>query len=580
MGIKCKIFNKQCSYHELHTVGIKSQQCKWLRNILLKNMLKKASKMTFSKLCQAFSLGCILIVLSAASCEKLSKEEPTGESKPIKDLTEYRAIRANYLNRPRPIIHNFDGTDVYLYPSNRVFSIQNFLDYRIGGLIGSSVSTISYCTITSSFGQFTHNTKVGEFLTLTHQRPGTKNVTPEFVKLGTDPLEVVTKFARENNFEIFWSNRINDTHDVAHRVDKPYERYSKLKQAHPEYLFGYIGERLPHGRWSAVDFSHKEIRDLCVQYYTEVCENYDIDGIELDFFRHLYLFKEVARGEVASAAQLAMLTDMLSQIREMTERVGMKKGKPILILVRIPDSIDFCKGVGIDLEEWMQKGLIDIVVGSDYFRLNFWSYLVEQGHKYGVKVYAGLSEPRITDEHPSLKRGQDPVYRARSAAAWQAGVDGLYIFNEYKTRSQYLREIDNPQKLKNKNNLYFVTYLHATPRSYLVNGDSYVNLPLVTPKHPVTVKADPLKVQFEIGDESVQARVSLMLYTKDGSPENLKVKLNNVDLEFSRKSNDGLSFFVVPHNVIQQGINEVEIEHMLKSENMTLLDAAILFQRD
>jgi hypothetical protein len=517
----------------------------------------------------------LVLVFAIFSC---TPEEKENES--ISDIEKYREIRQEFLNKARPVIHNNDGCDAYLYPSDRNFSVSDFLSYRTKGLVGSDVSTISYCSITSSFGQFTHKTEVGEFLTLTHQRPGSRNVVPEFVKLGTDPLEVTGKYAHENGFEFFWSNRMNDCHDSGHTPENPYERFSKLKTEHPEYLFGACQEKLAHGRWSAVDFNRPEIRDLCVQYYTEVCENYDVDGIELDFFRHLYLFKEVARGATTTAAQLDMLTDMLRQIREMTERVGMKKGKPILILVRIPDSIDYCREIGIDIENWMRKRLVDIIVGSDYFRLNFWEYFVTLGHRYGVKVCAGLSEPRVNKEHPLLIRQQDPVYRARASAAWQAGVDGLYIFNEYDTRSRYLREIGSADKLTNKNSLYFLTYLNANPNSYLKNGNDHWNLPKLTPSNPVTLGSKPLKFLMETGDESLPARTALLLYIRGNNPESIEAYLNGVALNYLRSTADGLSVFEVPQGTGKSGKNELELKCASGQEGLTLLDVAILFCRD
>ena len=304
-----------------------------------------------------------------------------------------------------------------------------------------------------------------------------------------------------------------------------------------------------------------------------------MDGIELDFFRHLYLFKEVARGAVATAEQLTMLTDMLTQIREMTERVGMKKGKPILVLVRIPDSIDYGRGVGIDIETWMEKGLVDMIVGSDYFRLNFWDYLVAMGHRYGVKVYAGLSEPRVQNEHPALVRLQNPVYRARASAAWQAGVDGLYIFNEYNTRSRYLKEIGNAGKLEHKNNLYFVTYRNGNPNSYLKNGRDYSAIPILTPVNPRVLESAPVSFQLEIGNENTPARTALILYLKEGAPEWIKASLNNTDLNYLKKTNDGLAVFEVPAGSVKPGINTLNIG--LKQGNpATLLDAALFFYRD
>lgn len=509
----------------------------------------------------------------------------SGQSagKEIRSLKKYRQLRLEKLNQPRPVIHNNDGCDAYVYPVypefSQEFSIPNFLNIRSAGLKGTDVSTISYCSISSSFGQFTHNTKIGEFLTMPHQRPGTRNVVPEFVKLGTDPLAVTCKFAHENGFEFFWSNRVNDVHDFAHRPDKPYERWSKLKAGHPEYLQGMCGEKLPFGRWSALDFSYTRIRDLCVQYYTEVCENYDVDGIELDFFRHLHLFGNVARGGVATPEQLDMMTDMVTQIRTMTERVGMKKGKPILVLVRIPDSSEYCKNVGIDIENWMAKELVDIVVGSDYFRLNPWKYFVSLGHKYKVKVYAGISEPRVKSEHPLLIRFQNPVFRARCAAAWQAGVDGLYIFNEYNTRSKYLSEIGNVSKLKNKNNLYFATYLYKDPKTYLRDGNSYYNLPILLPSEPDTLDSNPVKIPMEIGDESLPAKIALILYFQDVNPQSIKAELNGSQLKYLKQTDDGLYIYEVLGDVVKQGENIISVSNN-QQETIKLLDAAIFFHRN
>ena len=518
----------------------------------------------------------LIMLMVSISCKQGAKQE----NEAITSLETYREMRQEKLNQPRPVIHNNDGCDAYLYPEERGFSISNFLDYRSVGLKGTDVSTISYCTISSSFGQFTHHTKVGEFLTLTHDRPGRLNIVPEFVKLKTDPLKVTCNFAHKNGIEFFWSNRINDTHDAGHTPENPYERWSKLKTEHPEYLFGAVGERLPHGRWSAVDFSHKEIRDLCVQYYSEVCEHYDIDGIELDFFRHLYLFGDVARGSVASAEQLGMMTDMLTQIREMTEKVGMKKGKPILLLIRVPDSEKYCRSVGIDLEKWLTKGLVDIVVGSGYFRLNPWEYLVELGNKYGVKVYAGLSEPRVKKESPLLKRLQSPVYRARSATALQAGVDGIYIFNEYNTRIKYLSEIGNKNKLIDKNNLYFVTYRNASPNSYLKDGYNYSNIPIITPSDPISIGSDSVEFKLEIGDENYQAKIALILYSQGGDPEVVKAYLNGTKLKFKKTTDEGLSVFEISMESVKPGENNLQLSYVSDRNPLLLLDAAILFSRN
>lgn len=481
---------------------------------------------------------------------------------PVKDITEYRKLRQQALEKPRAVIYNNDGCDSYVYPrSGLPFTIEKFLQQRTSPLVNTDITTISYCTISSSFGQFTHNTKVGEFLLNTHQRQGRINVTPEFAKLKTDPLHEVIKFAHANNLEVFWSNRVNDTHDYGHRPDKPYERWSKLKQAHPELLMGKCGERLPNGRWSAVDFTHPEIRELAVKYLTEVCENYAVDGIELDFFRHLYLFKSVAKGGTASPRELEMLTDMMRKIRAMTERIGMERGRPILVAIRIPDSEAYCREIGIDLKEWLKDGLVDIVIGSGYFRLNDWEYLVKLGHKYNIKVYAGLSESRITKLHPLLQRNSKLTYRARAAAALQAGVDGIYLFNQFSVSSPkmgYIREIGDSGKLAKTNKLYFVTYRDGSPNRDVKNGRRHQKIEILTPGNAASLAAGPINFPLHTGDESQAESASLILYGEPLIPEALSVTFNGTPLKFNH-SDQGLLYYTVPVKLIRAGKNTVSL---------------------
>ncbi len=207
--------------------------------------------------------------------------------------------------------------------------------------------------------------------------------------------------------------------------------------------------------------------------------------------------------------------------------------------------------------------------------------MVSASHKYGVKFYAGLSEPRIKDEYPKLKRLQNAVYRARSAAAWQAGVDGLYIFNEYNTRSKYLRVIGEAEKLAGKNNLYFVTYRNGNPNSYLKNGKQYLRLPLLSPQNPVSVKSEPLEFFVEIGNESKPSEVFVILYTNGVKEGDLEIALNNTVGSFKNSTEDGLIIFKVPSNAVTSGKNQLMINGTKgTADDGKLLDAAILFYRD
>ena len=150
------------------------------------------------------------------------------------------------------------------------------------------------------------------------------------------------------------------------------------------------------------------------------------------------------------------------------------------------------RAVGLDLETWLDEGLVDIITGSGYFRMNPWRYLAELGHRYGVKVYAGLSDSRVQADTAPFSRRSQESYRARAASAWQAGVDGIYIFNMFNPRSRFLREIGEPEVLAGLSKTYFATVRGATSRGYgnpdfwIADGSQWRNVPVLTPETPDT----------------------------------------------------------------------------------------------
>ena len=94
------------------------------------------------------------------------------------------------------------------------------------------------------------------------------------------------------------------------------------------------------------------------------------------------------------------MTELLRRIRLMADEVGQARGRPILIAVHSPDSVEYCRAMGLDLEHWMVQDLLDLWMPSGYFQLNDWGYSVALAHRYGVKVYPALHEPRVRPQRP------------------------------------------------------------------------------------------------------------------------------------------------------------------------------------
>lgn len=480
------------------------------------------------------------------------------------DLEELKLRRRRAAHRRRRIIFNNDGNDVLHCEDG---TREAFLEARTTGLAGTHVDTISYCTTCSGgFNRFSHNTKVAEFDLIRRQDMEDK-VTAKFIEQGTDALGVMVDWCRKNGIEIFWSLRMNDTHDANAEW-----KVSRLKRDHPEYLLGSLGERQKYGRHTSVDYGRKEIRDQAFRIIEEVCENYDVDGVELDFFRHPIFFGAQALGREASPKDLEAMTDLMRRIRRMTEEVAVKRGRPLLVTVRVPDSVECCAAIGLDIVRWMEEDLIDILAASGYFRLNPWEVTVALGHKYGVPIYACLSESRVAGESGLIRKTPE-CYRARAMNAWAAGADGIYVFNSWDPHSAFWRELGDPEVLAGTDKIYCTGARDGTERRthtmpmWLANGERFLNRKLLSPDRPRSLEAgETCAVQLRVGEPVGQAKagvttpdVKLRLQVENlTDAQEISVTLNGEDLGPGTESESWLEYPVDPP-LVKNGMNRFDI---------------------
>ncbi len=417
---------------------------------------------------------------------------------PAQEADEFERARTEMLNRQRRVILNNDGGDAVVTADEP--TVEAMLAERTVGLEDTHVDTIFYCTNRGTFSRHSHQSEVSETFTRTDGRYS-KNLVPVLAEMGTDPIEVMVEWCRDHDMEIFWSERMNDRHDAG----RP-KGVSEWKKEHPECLVGSPEDRPPHGAWSQVDYAHQAVRDQMFAIIQEVCQNYDVDGIEMDFFRHPCYFRTVAWGGHATDEERDLMTGFVRRVRKMTERVGRERGRPFLVAIRVPDSVPLCHAMGLDLHAWLSEGLVDIVTGSGYFRMNPWSSLGELGDRYDVKVFAGLSDSRVNAERTVINRRGTESYRGRAERAWQGGVDGIYLFNMFNPHKEFLNEIGDPEVLAGLDRTFVTTVRGARKRSYgspdywIADGSQWQNVPVITPEEPVAVEAGETRsVPIELG---------------------------------------------------------------------------------
>jgi hypothetical protein len=474
--------------------------------------------------------------------------------------------RRELAHRQRRIILNNDGCDGLYFPKNQEPTAEDFLALRTSPLADSQVDAVFYCTISAGFGNFTHRTQVGHRLVRQVAEeldiPGKRNLTQTLIDRGTDPLQLVTDWCHAHGKECFWSMRMNDTHDAAHRPAKPYPLFPPLKVEHPEWLVGAL-DRVPrHGPWSSVDYGREEVRELAFRFVEEVCQNYDVDGVELDFCRHLCYFPSVAFGGQASADECQQITELMTRIRRMTEAEGRRRGRPILVAIRVPDCAQYSRAVGLDWEAWLSANLVDLLIGGFYFQLNPWESLVAAGQRHGVAVYAGLSESRVRGDAPPFSRNSAESYRGRAMRAWQAGVDGIYLFNYFNPQGSFLREIGEPESLRKLDKIYYATIRNRDPNSYLAEGRRFLNVPVLTPQNGLAVPVGQTQtIALRVGDDlatSGSEAVSATLHLQTSGAAGFGVRLNGTPLD-NPASSGVWTQYPVPPSVLRPGSNQVAL---------------------
>lgn len=392
------------------------------------------------------------ICLSAASFLAIADEPAQLEGSAL------RALRKEAANRPRRVLYNDDGCDERPYTTP-----EELISLRVRQVADTQVDTIFYCT--GGGGLFwAHQPEVGEVLGewieeghaayVKHMRDGLVALKEK----GTDPLAVVVDYAHKNRMEVFWSYRMNNP-------ECSYVSWglSRRKREHPEYLMGDKSQwdpaqqTNPRTWWSLWDFERAEVRDYIVRIFEDVCQRYDIDGIELDFIRHPLFFRPNLDGLPAEPGHVAMMTDMVRRIREVVDRESMKRGRPILVSVRAPLSVKSCMDIGLDIKAYLDEDLMDIMVaGQDYIQMAVASSLkvmVDLGHEHQVPVYALL----VPAKPYKLYMHDNRAWWAAAMNRFYWGADGIYLFNLFPAEpDERFEHLGSVESLRGRDKIYAI----------------------------------------------------------------------------------------------------------------------------
>jgi hypothetical protein len=339
----------------------------------------------------------------------------------------------------------------------------------------------------------------------------------QFARLGFDPTQALLEATHRAGLTFLIGVRMNDVHHAQYswhpRFWLEHPEYRMGDQ--PEYHFPRPGFRMDGGtfqkrlddRMSAcLDYIHKDVRDYKLAILEEAAAAYDSEGLEIDFTRHPFYFKP---GAVDRGRDL--MTGLIAELHDRLRRIAERRGRAVTLSVRVPPTLEACWNTGLDIRAWMKGRLVDVVNAAPLWHPDFGMPVEEflaAGAGTGCKVFASIEMAEL----PLLETAEatNRLIRAAAMHYWQAGVDGIQLFNMhihphyFRQAMPFLREIGDPERLQRLDKHYIAT--RASNYDHVARFSYPKPLPAALQPNPPANRA---VATLQVGDAELSRRTGL-----------------------------------------------------------------------
>ena len=471
---------------------------------------------------------------------------------------------------PKPrIMFYTDARHAHIYRYEPPMSKDEYFAL-IDELVGTSVEAVMLCL--GEGRTMLHDTKVGELLghnvdkwdhaVFRRAHQNAKRLIDE----GNDPLRLLCERAHERGM-LLYAHLLVQKHGV---TEAPV-RCSDFRFNNQHLEIGAAGDVDPSfPAFDGLDFKHKEVREERFAIVEEVLTEYPVDGFELQLAQLPYFFhpKKVDAGRKT-------MTDWVGRVHEAVKRSGPERE----LVIQVSLSMEECHAVGLDPEQWIRDGIVDVLVGAGdpMGQMTDFRPLLEVTKGTETRVIApignGVGSDRLGGATLSVIRGTATNY-------WAQGVDGLYLggwHGDWPYADAFygkLRELPYPDIMAAKDKFYWVpTSEHEStplPTKMELNKPAAVKF-TITDDLPRWGKADRV--------HEVLLRIRVLGHTE---LDRLSFKLNGKELpEDTHRRINELYKQRVPHDRIMGGywhIFRLGPEHWPVTGENTL--EATLLERD
>ena len=189
----------------------------------------------------------------------------------------------------------------------------------------------------------------------------------------------------------------------------------------------------------AFNYQKQAVRDFFYAMIEEVVEDYDYEGLELDWWRC-----PIAVPESATQQDIDMMLDWTAELRALTQRRAKETGRPYPLGLRLPYNFDRLRCMGLDVPEMARRDLIDFVGFTNFWQTS-WDVPYD---KVREELGENVTLYGITDDAPNgteawrpengqrsfrLTSTSKPMLYGNAAGKLALGVDGIEQFNFFCT---------------------------------------------------------------------------------------------------------------------------------------------------
>ncbi len=254
---------------------------------------------------------------------------------------------------------------------------------------------------------------------------------------GGDVVRAFVERCRKTGQAAFISFRLNDAHHKEFVDPQPGAKpgssigmsVTRFYAEHPEFRIKLGSLR---GNDLVQNWAVPEVRAQKFALLRELCENYDLDGLELDFLRFYSFFRTE---ETTREQRCAVITGFVREVRELLDRTA-RAGRRRWLCARVPCYLPALDLLGLDLPALVAVGLDMVNASANYFTTQQHDLAAIRQQTQGATLYFELCHTVWKGE--KLMPGYDVFPFRRTTRehlhtsahlAYARGADGISLFN-------------------------------------------------------------------------------------------------------------------------------------------------------